>query len=260
MGTTFSDSKHSLTAHAAQLMSQKFEEGVWTMRQKIAVASRILFEEGHSSGLAGQITARGEASNTYFTQRFGLGFDEITASNLLLVDEDLTVLGGEGMPNPANRFHSWIYRSRPDVGCIVHTHARHVSALSMLEIPLVVSHMDTTPLYDDCAFLPKWPGVPFGNEEGKIISEALQDKRAILLAHHGLLVASARLEEACLIAVWFEKAAGLQLMAMSAGKLMPIDATLGREAHDWELGEANVNAEFQYYGRRVLRRHPDCLD
>ena len=91
----------------------------------------------------------------------------------MLVNEDLEVLEGQGMPNPANRFHSWVYRARPDVNCIIHTHPTHVAALSMLEVPLQVSHMDLCPLYDDCAFLEAWPGVPVGNEEGEIISAAL---------------------------------------------------------------------------------------
>ncbi|MDO2305726.1 class II aldolase/adducin family protein, partial [Escherichia coli] len=38
-----------------------------------------------------------------------------------MVDEDLNVLHGHGMANPANRFHSWVYRARPDVNCIIHT-------------------------------------------------------------------------------------------------------------------------------------------
>src|SRR5690606_235778 len=148
-------------------------------RQKLAITCRVLFDGGHDSGLAGQITARGEEPGTYYTQSLGLGFDEISVSNFLLVDEDLRVLEGQGMPNPANRFHSWVYRARPDVQCIVHTHPLHVAALSMLEVPLVVSHMDNCPLYDDCAFLSDWPGVPVGNEEGELISKALGDKRAI---------------------------------------------------------------------------------
>lgn len=78
----------------------------------------------------------------------------------MIVDEHLTVLEGDGMANPANRFHSWIYRARPDVRCIVHTHPLHVAALSMLAVPLEVSQMDIAPLYDDCAFLGDWPGVP----------------------------------------------------------------------------------------------------
>ena len=57
-----------------------------------------------------------------WTGRFGLGLEEFRASNFLLVDEDLNVLEGEGMANPANRFHLWIYRVRPDVNSIVHTH------------------------------------------------------------------------------------------------------------------------------------------
>ena len=39
----------------------------------------------------------------------------------------------------------------------------HIAALSMLEVPLQVSHMDLCPLYEDCAFLEAWPGVPVGN-------------------------------------------------------------------------------------------------
>ncbi|MGQ7440780.1 class II aldolase/adducin family protein, partial [Streptococcus suis] len=92
----------------------------------------------------------------------------------------------EGFANPANRFHKWIYRSRPDVRAIVHTHAVHASALAMLGEPLIASHMDTVALFDDVAHLPEWPGVPFGDEEGRIIAGTLGNCRAILLAHHGL--------------------------------------------------------------------------
>jgi MHS family shikimate/dehydroshikimate transporter-like MFS transporter len=92
-------------------------------------------------GVARRCTAaRGGRPGTYFTQRLGLGFDEIAADNLLLIDEDLNVLAGSGMANPANRFHSWVYRARPDVQCIIHTHALHTATLSMLEVPLQISH------------------------------------------------------------------------------------------------------------------------
>ncbi len=192
----------------------------------MALTCRALYDAGHDSGLAGQITARAEKPNTFYTQQLGLGFDEITEENLLIVDEDLNVLEGTGMPNPANRFHSWIYRARPDVQCIVHTHPFHVAALSMLEVPLEVSQMDIAPLYDDCAFLPDWPGVPVGNEEGEIITAALGDKKAVLLAHHGQVVAGASVDEACSLAVLIERGAKLQLAAMSAGEIKPLPERL----------------------------------
>jgi len=259
-GETFDLDKQQLMRREFDQMESKLPEtAAYSLRQKVALTCRILFDNGHDSGLAGQITARGEAPGTFLTQRLGFGFDEISAGNLLLVDEDLQVLEGEGMPNPANRFHSWVYRARPDVRCIIHTHALYTAALSMLEKPLIISHMDNCVLYDDVAFLPKWPGVPVGNEEGDLIAGALGNKRALLLAHHGLLVACSSIEESCLIALAFERTARMQLLASAAGQICPIEPELAREAHDWILRASRNASAFAYYARRSLKHCSDCL-
>ncbi|MEV4743573.1 aldolase [Streptomyces sp. NPDC049555] len=259
MADTLATAKPELVALAHRRMRESIPDNDWTPRQKLALTCRILFDGGHDSGLAGQITTRAEQPGTYWTQRLGLGFDEVGEDNLLLVDEDLNVLEGSGMANPANRFHSWVYRARPDVNCIIHTHPLHVSALSMLETPLVVSHMDTTPLFEDCAFLENWPGIPVGNEEGEIISAALGDKRTLLMAHHGMLVTGRTVEEACVLALLLERAARLQLLASAAGAVRELPAALAREAHDWISVPKRDQASFAYYARRALRFHPDCL-
>lgn len=259
---TFDLDKKALIEQSFTQMDAHLQGTAYTQAQKLALTCRILFDNGHDSGLAGQITARGEQPGTYLTQRLGLGFDEISAGNLLLVNEDLQVLAGEGMANPANRFHSWLYRVRPDVQCIIHTHAVHTAALSMLEMPLEIAHMDNCVLYDDVAFLPEWPGVPVGNDEGALISQAIGTKRAILLAHHGLLVACPSIEASCLLAMAFERAAKMQLLAMAAGEIKPIDPQLGREAHDWILRAQRSAVGFAYYARRSLlnRNNLGCLD
>src|SRR3546814_12819316 len=77
----------------------------------------------------------------------------------------------------------------PDVRSIVHTHPPYISALSMLGEELAISHMDTSMFYEDCAWLPHWPGVPIGDEEGELISTALGGKRSSLLAPPGPPVA-----------------------------------------------------------------------
>lgn len=231
----------------------------WSPQQKLALACRILAAEGHDSGLAGQLTTRGEDAGTYWMLRFGLGFHEATAENLLLVDDELKVLRGEGMPNPSNRFHLWVYRKRPEVRSIVHTHPPHVSALSMIGEPLAVSHMDTSMFYKDCAYLPEWPGVPIGDDEGRLISQAIGSNRAILLAHHGLLTACGSVEEATVMALFMERAARLQLLARAAGTIKPIPAAQAQEAHDYRLKAKPIGATFAYYARRVLRSDPSVL-
>ncbi|HEY1796455.1 MAG TPA: aldolase [Stellaceae bacterium] len=239
-------------------MDRHFTVPSWSARQKLALAGRILATEGHDSGIAGQLSARAERPGTYYMLKFGLGLEEAAPGNLLLVDDDLNVLEGDGMPNPSNRFHLWVYRAKPRVSSIMHTHPPYVSALSMIGVPLAVSHMDTALFHDDCVWLPHWPGVPFGDEEGQIISEVLGDKRAALLAHHGQLAAGATIEEACVLSVHIERAAKLQLLAMSAGEIKRIDPGLAQEAHDYRLKERAVGATFHYYARRALKNDPEA--
>ena len=245
--------KEEIVRESLQRMQENLGGDKLPLRHAVAQTCRTLYAFGHDSGLSGQISARAEKEGTYYTQRMGLGFDEITSENLLIVDEDLNVIEGSGMPNPANRFHSWLYRARADINCIVHTHAPYVSTLSMLEVPLEIAHMDACLLYGQVAFLKKWPGIPVGNEEGEIISKAIGDKKAIMLSHHGLLVAAGSVEEACIMGVMFERAARLQLLAMAAGEIQKIPEDLGLEAQKWICTPSRITATFAYYARRAER-------
>jgi L-fuculose-phosphate aldolase len=129
-----------------------------------------------------------------------------------------------------------------------------------MERHLAPPPMDTSMFHDDCAWLPEWPGPPVGDEEGRIIHEALGDKRAILLAHHGQLVATGTIEEACVLAVFIERAARLRLLAESVAPIRPLDPAMAREAHDYRLKARAVAATYHYFARRSLKRNADALD
>jgi len=252
-------SKSELDAKFRADLDKFVQMAGWTPQQKVALACRILDQDGHESALAGQVSMRGEKPGTYWTLRFGLGFDEARESNILLIDGDLNVLEGEGMANPANRFHLWVYRARPETNAIVHTHPPHASALSMIAEELIISHMDTCVLYENCAYLADWPGVPIGDEEGEIISAALGDKQAVLLAHHGLLTAATTIEEAAVLAFYVERAAKLQLLARAVGPIKRVQPELAREARGYRGSPKYIAATFNYLARRVLRETPNCL-
>ena len=219
-----------------------------TTAQLLATACRILAAEGHESGLAGQVTARAEKPNTWWTLEFGYGFDEATAGRMVLVDEDLKPLSG-GRPNPGVRFHVWIYRKRPDVQAVIHTHAPYASALAATGQPLKTIHMDSAMLHGT-AHLPDWPGVPVADDEGRIISGALGEAKTILLANHGLLATGTSVEEAAYLAVFFERATRMQLRAMSAGGFKEVKRELAEEARDFLLQPSIVRGTFAYWSRR----------
>lgn len=241
---------------ATREMAQHLKKEKRTDKQTLAYACRILAMTGQEAGLAGQISFRSERPNAYWTLRFGLGFDEATPDDFIEVDRDLTTLTGDGMANPATRFHLWVYDARPDVNSLIHTHSPWASALAAARQPLVISQMDMTPLHNDCAFLGEWPGVPIADQEGVLISEAIGDKRAIILAHHGYLTAGNSVEEATYLSVYLERAARMQIRARAFGPLTPVDDALAKEAHDYLLKPSIVNATFDYWCRQTIGAVP----
>ena len=253
--------------HSAQEIARRVDADLGRMLggssyspvEKLELACRVLADEGHARTLAGQITLRAEPRETFWTTNYGAGLAETTVGNLVRVDAEMRPVEGQGMPNPAVRFHLWVYAARPDLNCIVHTHSPYCSALSMLGKPLVVGHMDAMMFHEDVAFLPSWPGLPLANEEGRLISEALGQKRCVLLAHHGLLTTGKTLEEAVYLAVLMEQAAQLQMLAEAVGPIQAVPPHLAREAHDFLVKKSIVNATFDYWARRAARKYPEAL-
>ena len=240
-------------AHFMERVGREMDEDLPLLdlpaEELLAACCRILAAEGHESGLAGQVTARAKKPGTWWTLQFGYGFEEATAERMVLVDEDLKPLRG-GRPNPGVRFHVWIYRNRPDVQAIVHTHAPYASALSCTSSSLRTIHMDSAMLHGT-AHLPEWPGVPVADDEGRIISSALSSSKSILLANHGLLTAGSSVEEATYLAVFFERAARMQLRAMAAGGCKEVKNELAEEARDFLLQPSIVRGTFAYWLRRA---------
>ena len=104
------------------------------------------------------------------------------------------------------------------------------------------------------AHLPEWPGVPVADDEGRIISGALGGAKSILLANHGLLTAGASIEEATYLAVFFERAARMQIRAMAAGGYKEVKPELAEEARDFLLQPSIVRGTFAYWARRTPPR------
>jgi L-fuculose-phosphate aldolase len=243
------------------------EQG-WPPLLKMALAARILGDEGHGDTLAGQITCRStiDGAGAMWTGRYGVLLGEMTQADFLLVDGALRVRRGQGFPNMATRFHMHIYEQRPEVECVVHTHPPASSALAITGKSPTIEHMDVMGLYDDVGFLEHWPGIPFGDEEGELIAGVLAPNRsAALLAHHGLVVTGRTLDEAVYRAWFFERAARMQLDALSVAGSEPLPTVrrdIAIKAREWRLNAGPVRAHFDAWARRVLRApaHRDLLD
>jgi len=254
------ESDRTISRQVDRDMRAELTGTIFSETEKIALACRILADHGHAQTLAGQITVRADDAS-YWTTGFGAGFAESSVSNLVRVDHEMKVVEGKGMANPGVRFHLWIYERRRDLNSIVHTHPPHCSALGMIGEPLAIAHMDSAMFFENCALLEYWPGLPLYNEEGRIISEALGDRRALLMVNHGMLTVGASLEEAMYLAVLMEHAARVQLAALATGKpIRSLDPKLALPAKEFLLKQSFTGATFNYWARQAARRHPQALN
>ena len=212
----------------------------------------ILAFEGHGTGLSGQVSMRVD-DGLIVTQKLGFGLSEVSKESTLTINKELEVIFGNGIPNPANRFHFSIYDFRPEIKCVVHTHPFYSSAVSILGKPLLINHMDHMILYGITGFINSWPGVPISFDEGDLFCGYLRDKDCLLLSNHGLLVLGKTVREACVRAVAFERAAKLHLATMSIENISLVEEKLAAEARSWLSSPARINATFQFYRRMCCR-------
>jgi len=162
--------------------------GLAALKRDLLFAYHILDADGQSSGIAGHLTARLPGARTFWSHRWGLGFDEVTADDLIEADFELATISGEGRVNPTLNIHTQIYEARPDIGCIIHTHGKNALALGATGATLEPVTQTGAFFYDDIALLDEYEGVVLGKDEGDTIAAALGPRRGVLLKNHGALV------------------------------------------------------------------------
>ena len=101
------------------------------LKKKLAIAGRVLAANGQGDFTRGHISVRLPGKKPLFLMKpHSVGLDEITAKNILTIDLTGKVVAGTARRHSEVFIHSEIYKARPDVGCVVHTHPPYAVALS----------------------------------------------------------------------------------------------------------------------------------
>lgn len=227
-----------------------------SLRRDLLHAYHVLDADGQSSGIAGHLTARLPGARTFWSHRWGLGFDEVTADDLIEADFELATISGDGRVNPTLNIHTQIYEARPDVGCIIHTHGKNALALGATGATLEPLTQTGAIFYDDIALLDEYEGVVLGKDEGDTIAAALGPRRGVLLKNHGALVVGSSVREATIAMLVLEFAAEVQLKAMAAGPLSRMPEPAARQAKRFLLAKELTDQRFEHQVRRLLRERP----
>jgi len=194
---------------APPLVRQRAREETWLYAKK-------MWEAGLVAATAGNVSCRVEGEPLIAVTPSSIGYDVLKVEEIAIVDASGTLVDGPCRPSSEVPTHLAIYRGRPDVNAILHTHSPFVTSLSMLRKPL-------PPVIDEMLV---WLGGGVeiaeyaftGTDElaAKAV-RALGDNAAVILASHGDMCVGRDLEEALHAALVVESAARAYVQALSAG-------------------------------------------
>lgn len=229
-------------------------------REDLAAALRMAARHNWQSGICNHFSLAVDANN-FLINPEGLFWSEVRACDLLLVDKDGEVVEGDGtVERTAFFIHYHIHRSVGTARCVLHAHPRHVTAIACSQGGrLEMSHQDALRFYDRVAYDDDFNGAAITDDEGRRIASGLGNRAIMLMAHHGVTVVGPTVARAYDDFYYLEKAAEVQVTAMSMGKPLRVltEAECRRLAPTFATPDTLAEGHFQAARRRLDREEPD---
>ena len=184
------------------------------IRQQLADAVRML-ARAEIVDHSGHGSARRDAESFYINSGASTR-GTLTAGDIVAIDLDGTIVEGGAKPPLEFHLHSAIYRARPDVHAVMHTHPRWSTLLTMVGAGYEVVYaqgalLGRVPVFDS-------PLSVNTRDIGERVAALLGAGRAVLLKSHGAVVVAANVVECFALAAYLEENASRQYLAMQIGR------------------------------------------
>jgi ribulose-5-phosphate 4-epimerase/fuculose-1-phosphate aldolase len=150
----------------------------------------------------------------------GLHFSRITASSIILMDEDGSTLEGTGRPpKTGHSIHTRVHLRHPSAKVVLHLHAPYSTAITAIKGGrLEMVHQNAARFYGDIAYDDDFAGVAVDINEGDRMADVMGSKRILFLANHGVVVVGESIARAFDDFYYLERAAQVQVLAMQSGR------------------------------------------
>lgn len=206
-----------------------------TPAEQLLLAVQKMAEAGLNKGTSGNASIR--LDDGFLVTPSGVPVEQLTANSMVYMDWEGRPESGK-KPSSEWRFHCDILQARPEVGAVVHSHSMFATTIACMERDVPPFHyMIATVGGDDirCA-----PYALFGTQAlSDSAVAALQDRKACLLAHHGMIAVGKTLPQALAIAVEVENLCEQYWRLLQLGELKLLTPEQMRDVH----------AQFTGYGQ-----------
>jgi ribulose-5-phosphate 4-epimerase/fuculose-1-phosphate aldolase len=230
-----------------------FSEESLQLRRELAYACRILAANGQNDSVYGHVTYREAGAQTFWMKPAALGLDEITPETLIRVDLEGRVVEGELPRHLEFPIHAEIFRARPGITCVVHTHPIYSIAFAATEQPLrAVSHEGAQFTPPDVPRFTRTSDLITTRELGEEVARTMGGSLACYLINHGIVVVGNTIEQAVVAAINLERASQVQLLASASGQ--PFRWTSDEEIagkREKIFSDSMIRTAWNYYCRRI---------
>ena len=215
------------------ILKEKTEDSnvpYYELRKKLADVGLQLLKEGFVSGSSGNFSIRIPDEEKIVITPSNVKYEFIKSKDILVLDFDGNVLIGDKNPSVEKIMHLTIYKKRPDVGAIIHSHGVYSTVLSLLNLNLPPVIEEFVPYIGGEVKVAEY-GEAGSEEIAEYALKALGDTNAVILANHGNLCCGSHIEGALDVLKMLERTAKIYLFA----KLLGEPRELPEDTVDYEL-------------------------
>jgi L-ribulose-5-phosphate 4-epimerase len=200
------------------------------LKQRVCELNIGLHRERLVTMTGGNVSGRDPETGLVVIKPSGVSYDKMAPDDMVVVTAEGEVAEGNLKPSVDTATHLYVYRNRPEVNGMVHTHSNYATAFAAAGKALPVA---LTAIADEFGGpIPVGPYAPIGGEEiGRAICEHMGGGRAILMKQHGVFTIGETPEAAFRAAVMVEEVAKTCFLAMHLGDLEEIPGEEVARAH-----------------------------
>jgi len=205
------------------------------LRKQVLEAAREMSRLELVRGTSGNVSARDPGTGLVAITPSSLPYDTLEPEDIMVVDYSGNVIEGTRRPSSETPMHTAVYRARPDVLAVMHTHSPHATAFGVAGSPLRAVTVPLAIYGPVQVALFELPGTAKLAEE--CVRSLGSEGMAVLLQNHGILTVGRTLAEALEIAVYVEEGAQVALLCHAAGTLKLIPERQAQEIkRAWKAG------------------------
>jgi len=196
----------------------------YKLRKKLAEIGKQLLKEGFVSGSSGNLSIKIPDEEKIVITPSNVKYEIIEPKDILVLDFDGNVLIGDRNPSIEKIMHAIIYKNRPDVGAIIHSHGVYSTVLSILNLSLPPIMEEFVPFIGGEVKVAEY-GEAGSEEIAKNALKDLGELNAVILANHGNICVGSHIEGALDVLKMVERSAKIYILSKILGepKMLPQD-------------------------------------